>query len=93
MKLLTWIQVLTPDRSTAAGRRKSFQRGRSVTPEDLEDQIDIEGQRNCNANEDIQIVQVHKGTILRSINLQIDIISHKIKLNIWVSLMHKYNSK
>ena len=53
---------MTPDRSTAAGRRKSFQRGRSVTPEDLEDQIDIEGQRNCNANEDIQIVQVHKGT-------------------------------
>ena len=56
------IQVLAPDRSTTAGRRKSFQRGRSVTPEDLEDQIDIEDQRNCQANEDIQIVQVHKGT-------------------------------
>ena len=88
--------MLAPDRSTTAGRRKSFQRGRSVTPEDLEDQIDIEGQINCNGNEDIQIVQVHKGTILRSINLQIDIrnkISHKIKLNIWVSLMLKYNFK
>ena len=54
-------KVLIPDRSTTAGRRKSFQRCKSVTPEEIDDPINSSPPSAKQCDDDIQIVQVHRG--------------------------------
>ena len=52
-------QVIQIDRSTTAGRRRSFQRCKSVTPEEEDVHIDIEID-NPNNEDAIRVVQVHQ---------------------------------
>ena len=59
--LLNHLKVLIPDRSTTAGRRKSFQRCKSVTPEEIDDPINTSPPNANHGADDIQIVQVHRG--------------------------------
>ena len=59
--LFNHSKVLNPDRSTTAGRRKSFQRCKSVTPEEIDDPINTSPPSANHGDDDIQIVQVHRG--------------------------------
>ena len=59
--LFNHSKVLIPDRSTTAGRRKSFQRCKSVTPEEIDDPINGSPPSVKHGDDDIQIVQVHRG--------------------------------
>ena len=59
--LFNHSKVLIPDRSTTAGRRKSFQRCKSVTPEEIDDPINGSPPSANHGDDDIQIVQVHRG--------------------------------
>ena len=61
MLLFNHSKVLIPDRSTTAGRRKSFQRCKSVTPEEIDDPINSSPPSGNHGDDDIQIVQVHRG--------------------------------
>ena len=61
MSLFNHSKVLIPDRSTTAGRRKSFQRCKSVTPEEIDDPINSSPPSANHCDDDIQIVQVHRG--------------------------------
>ena len=61
MLLFNYSKVLIPDRSTTAGRRKSFQRCKSVTPEEIDDPINSSPPSANHGDDDIQIVQVHRG--------------------------------
>ena len=60
-ELFNHSKVLIPDRSTTAGRRKSFQRCKSVTPEEIDDPINGSPPSGKHGDDDIQIVQVHRG--------------------------------
>ena len=59
--LFKYSKVLIPDRSTTAGRRKSFQRCKSVTPEEIDDPINNSPPSANHGDDDIKIVQVHRG--------------------------------